>query len=112
MISALIGHLVGDYLLQNGWMANNKKSYSIPCIVHCAIWTTCVIVFASWPLWTAIPLFITHFIQDRTNIIAFYMDRIGQKDFRTGACAPWSLIVVDNVWHILVIWIIWKSMGL
>lgn len=25
MISALVGHLVGDFLLQTSWMANKKK---------------------------------------------------------------------------------------
>ncbi len=28
--------------------------------------------------------------------------------FLTGPCAPWSGIVVDNVWHILTIWAVWK----
>lgn len=26
MIDAIVGHLVGDYLLQNDWMALNKKA--------------------------------------------------------------------------------------
>ncbi len=107
MISALVGHLVGDYLVQNDWMALNKKKSMPHCAVHCAIWTACVVLFASWPLWTAIPLFVTHFIQDRTPIIAWWMDLVGQKQFRTGICAPWSTIVVDNVWHIVTIWALW-----
>jgi len=28
---AIIGHLVGDYLLQNDWMALNKKKRSLNC---------------------------------------------------------------------------------
>lgn len=28
MINALVGHLVGDYLLQNDWQALNKKKSS------------------------------------------------------------------------------------
>lgn len=107
MISALVGHLVGDYLLQNDWMALNKKKSSLHCTIHCLIWTYCVILFSQWPLWTFLPLFITHFIQDRTNIITWYMDTVGQHSFRTGPCAPWSSIVVDNVFHILTLWIIW-----
>lgn len=93
MISALVGHLVGDYLLQNDWMA---------------LWKKQLVLLAWWPLWTAIPLFVTHYIQDRTFLITRWMDLIGQKEFRTGICSPWSVIVVDNVWHILTIWIIWK----
>lgn len=115
---AIIGHLVGDYLLQNDWMALNKKKSSFRCAVHCLIWTACVVGFAGWYnptpaegcryLISAILLFLTHFAQDRTNIIAWWMDLIGQKQFRTGMCAPWSIIVVDNVWHIVTIWAVWK----
>lgn len=111
MISALVGHLVGDYLLQNDWMALNKKKSSLHCAVHCLVWTACVVSFATWPLWTAVPLFVTHFIQDRTNIVSHYMDLVGQTSFRTGPCAPWSSIVVDNVLHILLIWCVWNFVG-
>lgn len=106
--SAIVGHLVGDYLAQNDWMALNKKSQTLPCTVHCAIWTACVVLFASWPAWTAVPLFLTHFAQDRTLVVAWWMNLVGQEKFRTGVCAPWSMIVVDNVWHILTIWIVWQ----
>lgn len=108
MISALVGHLVGDYLLQNDWMALNKKTSTFHCVIHCVIWTACVVLAAAWPLWTVVPLFVTHFIQDRTNIITWWMDTVGQKKFRTGACAPWSSIAVDNTFHILTIWFIWN----
>lgn len=107
MISALVGHLVGDYLAQNDWMASNKKTSTMHCAVHCAVWTACVLAFSQWPAWTAIPLFVTHFIQDRTQVISWWMDIVGQRQFRTGACAPWSAIVVDNVWHIVTIWAVW-----
>lgn len=135
MLSALVGHLVGDYLLQNDWMALNKKRQVWPCVVHCLIWTICVCLFSGWGTrawlscvqlaadpsltglathwnWThwIVPglLFGTHFIQDHTSIIRQYMTLIGQEAFATGACAPWSIIVVDNVWHILTLWLIWS----
>lgn len=107
MIDAIVGHLAGDYLLQNDWMACNKKQRSLHCAVHCAIWTASVCLFTGWqePL-VVVLLFVSHFIQDRTAIVAWYMDSIGQKLFRTGPCAPWAAIVVDNVWHIVTLWAI------
>ncbi len=108
MISALVGHLVGDYLLQNDWMALNKKKSTAVCAAHCAIWATMVWLFAWWPWWTWPVLFATHFAQDRTGVVAWYMRTAGQKQFATGACAPWSTIVVDNVWHIVMLWLVWK----
>jgi len=105
-----MGHLIGDYILQNEWMAKNKKISSFHCLVHCTIWTTCVVLAAAWPIWTTIPLFITHFIQDRTKFIYYWMEFMGQKDFRDGPCSPWSMIVVDNVLHLFTIWIISKTL--
>lgn len=109
MISALVGHLVGDYILQNDWMALNKKTSTFHCAVHCAIWAACVCLFAGWHQpWVITVLFVTHFIQDRTGIIRWWMHIVGQDKFATGICAPWSMIVVDNVWHIVTIWAVWR----
>jgi len=113
---AIIGHLVGDYLLQNDWMALNKKKDSAPCLVHCFIWTASVMLFSGWNEITSsraviilAVLFTTHFIQDRTQIIKFWMTRINsQPKFAEPPMAPWSIIVVDNVWHIVAIWAVWK----
>jgi hypothetical protein len=42
LTEAIIGHLVGDFLLQNDWMAANKKKNSWVCLLHCLIWTAWV----------------------------------------------------------------------
>lgn len=108
MIGAVVGHLVGDYLLQNDWMALNKKARTFPCLVHCLIWAACVCLFAgTFSLLAFGLLLVTHFIQDRTSIVRLWMSLIGQDKFATGICAPWSIIVVDNVWHIVTIWAVW-----
>lgn len=109
---AIIGHLVGDYLLQNDWMALHKKQSDVHCAVHCALWTLAVCVVAGWSapaIWLV--LFIAHYAQDRTNVVAWWMDTIGQRQFRTGPCAPWSSIVVDNVWHLVAITLVWRFLA-
>jgi hypothetical protein len=63
---ALVGHMVGDYLLQNDWMAQNKKQRSFPCVVHCALWASAVSLFAGWGPLPWLFLFLLHFAQDRT----------------------------------------------
>lgn len=106
---AIIGHLVGDYLLQNDWMALNKKKRIFNCAVHCALWTLSVCFFTGW--WSTVVvsvLFLSHMIQDHTMIVSLWMALIGQDKFATGPCAPWSVIVVDNVWHIVTLWAVWK----
>lgn len=125
LASAIVGHLVGDYLLQNDWMANNKKRSSNVCFIHCLIWSWSVCLFAGWYgtytfalAWYL--LFLTHFIQDRTNIVTWWMNLIGQRRFMKSddfdminfkiipGLGPWSIIVVDNVWHIVTIWLVWR----
>jgi hypothetical protein len=125
LLLAIIGHLVGDYLLQNDWMARNKKTHHFPCLLHAWIWTHCVCLFAGWltigtilagdPFQTtrfAVAFFVLfglHFIQDRTQIIVFWMTRVNrQPKFVEPPMAPWSIIVVDNVWHIVTIWAVWR----
>lgn len=119
MVGAIIGHLVGDYLIQNDFIAMNKKSNSFVCAVHCFLWSWSVILFGvPWTTNFAFPvvpmfaiLFITHFIQDRTTIIRKWMTLIGQDQFATGALSPWSIVVDDNVWHIVTIFAVWKLFG-
>ncbi len=106
LAGAIIGHLVGDYLLQTDEMAKEKKQDSFICGIHCFIWTICVMMMGNMPAQTAPLLFISHYVQDRTQIVRWYMNKIGQKEFLEGPCAPWSAIVVDNVFHLLAIYLI------
>lgn len=99
-----IGHLIGDYLLQNDWMALNKKLRTWPCSVHCLLWAFSVWFCAWWPLWTLPILFTAHFVQDRTNVVRWIMEHKGQKAFASPPMAPWSLIVIDNTMHLVVLW--------
>jgi Protein of unknown function (DUF3307) len=117
LLLAIIGHLVGDYLLQNDWMALNKKkpgmAGTLPCTIHAFLWTMAVTCFSGWySAAVAVPLMLAHYAQDRTGIIMWWMTRvIRQKTFATGPCAPWSIIVVDNVWHIVTLWAAWRFLA-
>lgn len=114
LASAIVGHLFGDYIAQNDAQALNKKKPGwfgfLMCVLHCVAWTASVCIFGviTSPV-AALILFVTHFIQDRTNVVSWWMDAYGQEGFRTGPCAPWSAIVVDNVMHIVTIYLVLKS---
>lgn len=100
----LVGHLIGDYLLQNDWMAQNKKQRTFPCFVHCSAYTAAIALLTLWPWWALAIVFVAHFIQDRTQVIRWWMNTIGQEKFADPPLGPWSIIVVDNVWHIVVLY--------
>jgi hypothetical protein len=104
LLYAIIGHLVGDFMVQNDWQAANKKTSSIACGIHAFLWTMCVLASSMW--WNPIIaawLFVTHFGIDRTNFVKRWMEFNGQSQFMTGPLSPWSIVVVDNIWHILTI---------
>lgn len=78
--SLLLGHLVGDYLLQNNWMAQRKGAKLFPCVVHCLIYTVCVCLFTEWknPLWYGV-VFLSHFPIDRFSLADKWGKLIGGR---------------------------------
>ena len=176
----LLGHLVGDYIVQNDWMAANKtnphpgphpnqgssglggmllyilgaKAYresvadlsrafvkcgaSLPvpeseweagvrraeaweadsrrylighavCTVHCLCYTLAVWLFTfHWmPWWGLFVCFAVHWPVDRFRLAKYWMERMGQYSFATGPLSPWSIIVVDNIFHLSTLYGIW-----
>jgi len=115
----LIGHLIGDFLLQNDWQAMNKKSLTLKgwlaCTVHCLLYTLAVIVCTGWWKWYLIVLvFLSHFPIDKTYIVAKYMRWFGS--FKRVLSDPaidmnhkvWAYLFVDNTLHLTLLWLIAK----
>jgi hypothetical protein len=104
----LIGHLVGDYLLQNDWMALNKKKRSwrgeLACTVHCLLWTLSVLLFTGWWGWMHFVLvYLSHYVLDRSRIVAVLVECINVKKPQ-----PWVYIMFDNVLHLVFLYLIAK----
>ena len=99
----LYAHFVGDYLLQTDWMANNKKKSSWACAVHVAIYLLPFICMTRISWLGLLVIAVQHFAQDRSNFVVYFMRVKGSEDFATGPCSPWSVIVTDNILHILFI---------
>jgi len=112
-----IGHLIGDYLLQNDWQAMNKKSMSlkgwITCSIHSILYTLAVCLCTSWWRWYLILLvFLSHFPIDKTYIVAKYMRLVGA--FKRVIDDPavdmnhkvWAYLFVDNTVHLTLLWLI------
>ena len=97
-----MAHLVGDYLLQNDWMANGKKNSTWICLIHVLFYCVPFVLFGIPPLAVAL-IGLEHFAQDRTGFVRWYMGAKGQDAFATHL-GPWSIIVVDNVLHLLFVY--------
>lgn len=89
MFEMLLGHLVGDYLLQNHWLAMNKTKNSFQgwgaAVIHCLIYTLAVTTIMwnfDW-IWI-VAVFASHFFIDKFGLAEYYMHYIkgyGMKDF-------------------------------
>lgn len=98
----IYAHLIGDYLIQNDWMAMNKKKSSLACTVHVATYMI-PFAFCGFRWWQIALIALQHWLVDRTQFISWFMRVKGSSNFSNGVCFPWSDIVVDNISHI--IWI-------
>lgn len=133
----LLAHLLGDYILQNDWMAKNKvnphpgesdhiifpsdewfgwwsrdiewREGHLACTVHCFLYTLAVYLLSFWwlPWWAYVIVFVTHWPIDRFRLARWWMVNVSkQREFATGPLAPWSIIIVDNIFHLLTLYVI------
>lgn len=118
MIQFLL-HLVGDYIIQNDWMAKNKKERSIKgeiaCQLHCVTYSLPFLIIASWP--AVLLIYLNHYILDRTNIVAKFLalrngvshiKNFGFSEDRPFVITIWLLIITDNTFHLLFNYLILK----
>lgn len=123
MFELLLGHLVGDYLLQNEWMAQNKSNNDFTgwfsAIVHCVIYTlaVCLIMWNFDPLWMG-AVFVSHFFIDKFAFGYWYLKHIKGLDtysykmvylseLRAGFNAV-IYTVTDNTMHLLLMWLFYN----
>jgi hypothetical protein len=80
----LLGHLVGDYVCQNQWMAQRKGAHLFPCIAHCLIYTLCLCLTVQGGLnpWWALVVFISHFPIDRWSLADKWLAKINGRTLK------------------------------
>ena len=112
----LLGHLIGDYLLQTDGMASQKKERgwrgNKACFIHCLLYTLAIHIFVGH--WIAFPLiFLSHWIIDRYKWLYNLHTRVYKRPKIDGHASPHdvalSLIVyiaADNTLHLLLMYII------
>jgi len=119
----LLGHLTGDYLLQNKIMALRKSEKSWEgfwwCNLHCLIYTFSVCLF----LWTINPIvvilvFLSHWPIDRWSLANKWLKFIKGRDIEAAfhskdkyreidivfSCVVYA--ATDNTMHLILLWLI------
>jgi hypothetical protein len=114
----ILGHLVGDYLLQNQWMATNKKKDTVEgffaCLIHCTIWSLSVMFFGDIPFTfnTFTLVLFSHWILDWTYLASTYMWVVNIFNWRHVKNARLKMTdakilqyaIVDNTLHLVILW--------
>lgn len=82
--AVLLAHLIGDYVLQNQWMADNKTKRLWPAIVHGAFYTLPFLLITLNP-WSLLIIFGTHVVIDRYRLakyIIWFKNQLAPKSSR------------------------------
>ena len=115
----LLLHLVGDYVIQNDWMALNKKinnwkgefacqlhsiTYTLPFLLLTTNWKSLFLIYAS------------HYILDRNDIVTTLLslkntgkwknDNFGFNKTRPKFITIWLNIITDNTIHLVINYLI------
>jgi len=127
----LLGHLLGDYLLQNQWMALNKSKNSwigwLAAFVHCIIYTFSICMFMqNFDMIWIIVVFLSHFPIDKFGLAEKYMHYIkgsGMKDYLLkdkqnvvlnrydmleGGFASLVYTITDNSLHLIIMYLVYQ----
>lgn len=126
----LLLHAIGDYLIQNDWMALNKKKSGwngfLACFVHCLTYSLPFYLIAD--TFQVSMIFLTHFIIDRWRLVDYFLaiknnvkndywrplisgfrfietkydiSNFGFSKERPQLITVWLYIITDNIFHLI-----------
>lgn len=112
----VLAHMVGDYLIQNDWMAREKTKRWWPAIVHAVTYGIPFVALTQSP-WALAVIVGTHAVIDRYRLarhFVWFRNQFAPFAYRpphtpTGMMpgtaewmSVWLLIIADNLIHILI----------
>lgn len=121
----LVAHLIGDYVIQSDWMANNKTKKWSAIIAHVVLYTACFVpLVLGMPLERAVLALAiiggTHGVIDRYRLARYVIwfrnflsppgsnpsweecSGTGFPPDRPAWLVTWLLIFTDNVMHVVI----------
>lgn len=121
-VLCLMAHMIGDYFIQNDWMALEKTKRWWPAIVHGVTYTLPFIPLVywldtQWPLLALLVIGGTHIVLDHyyaAKHVIWFRNQFAPKAYRpphtpTGFgvdrpdwIAVWLMIIVDNCIHMII----------
>jgi Protein of unknown function (DUF3307) len=124
----LILHLIGDYVTQSQWMADNKRKSWRAAAIHALVYAAPFALICSW--WAVDIIFVTHLLIDRFGLARYLVyaknNWLTSKPFQlswadcsaTGYpsavppfLAVWLLIIADNTLHLSINYLAIRYLG-
>jgi hypothetical protein len=95
----LLLHLLGDYITQNSWLANNKtlntvKGY-LACLIHVTLYSLPFLLLTNGFTVAWFVIFITHFLIDKYRL-AVYLIKFNNLQF----VKPFKLVMSGNPYKV------------
>lgn len=113
----LLLHLIGDYITQTDWMAQNKKKENYAGFAHAIVYSTPFLLFRP-SLYAILVIMWTHFLIDRYRLaryVVFAKNWLTNRNLRWDDCSTtgyhkdtppwlafWLLIIADNTMHLCI----------
>lgn len=110
----LILHLIGDYITQSDWMAQNKTKSHFAALCHALVYSLPFLLIAD--RWAFGVIFVSHFLVDRYRLARYVVfaknfmgwpfpkwedcKATGYPSDRPAWMAVWLLIIADNTIHL------------
>jgi len=102
----ILAHFIGDFVIQNDWMAINKKRSNWICTIHVFFYMI-PFLFTELTVIQLTLVAIQHWLQDRTVFIGWWCKLVGSfQNELNHKSLPWGHFVVDQIFHFLWIWIV------
>jgi hypothetical protein len=79
LVSLMLVHWFGDFILQNAWMANNKSRSWLPLGVHCSVYFITLLIWAMFVLGTLLPPPIAFYFAAGNAVAHFMVDAITSR---------------------------------
>lgn len=115
----LLCHLIGDYWLQDDWMALNKKKDPRIAILHAFVYTLPFLFLTRNP-WSLLIIFLTHAYIDGSNFTG-KLNQLKNWNFdnpsgydeekRPDWIWVWLLIIQDNSLHLIINYLTLRYIG-
>lgn len=108
LILGFLFHVIGDYVMQNDWMAQNKTKSFFPAFIHATIYSLPFLLIIEYEFWLI--LFISHFLIDRYRLAVYWIKflnwnwkstNFGYQSDKPMWMSVWLMIIIDNTFHLI-----------